>query len=153
MKSSQAQSPTHFTSVYRHGLDEKRRLQIPARWRSKPGVELTLVLWPAQQEGCCLRVLLPHQMEKLMQNIEALPQGDPKKVILKRVIGSKSAQVSLDSAGRVLLPEEMTRAAGITNEALLVGLLDRYEIWSPDRYEKEMVAAELVAPEALKMME
>ncbi len=88
-----------------------------------------------------------------MQNIEALPQGDPKKVILKRVIGSKSAQVSLDSAGRVLLPEEMTRAAGITNEALLVGLLDRYEIWSPDRYEKEMVAAELVAPEALKMME
>ena len=153
MKQSKAQKPTRFTSVYRHGLDLKRRVQVPAAWRPEPGVELTLVLWPGQEGGSCLRVLLPHQMDKLMENIEALPQGDPKKVILKRIVGSKSVQVSLDGAGRILLPEEMTRAAGITTEAVLWGLLDRYEIWGPERYEKEIAAAEKLAPEALKLMD
>lgn len=153
VKSDKPQEPIRFTSVYRHGLDEKRRLQIPARWRSEPGVELTLVLWPAQQEGSCLRVMLPEQLEKLIQEIEALPKGDPKKVVLRRFIGSKSAQVPLDNSGRILLPEDMAKSVGITNEAVLVGLLDRFEIWGPDYFAKEMAADEVMAPEALKMME
>ena len=36
---------TYYNSLYRHGVDEKRRIQIPAKWRpAKDGVEFTLVL-------------------------------------------------------------------------------------------------------------
>jgi hypothetical protein len=38
----------------------------------------------------------------------------------------------LDKAGRICLPEGMARAAGIKDEAVLVGLLDRFEIWNPE---------------------
>ena len=56
-------------------------------------------------------------------------------------------QVTVDKAGRICLPEEMARAAGIKNEAMLVGLLDRFEIWNPDRYENVKAADAVLAPE------
>jgi len=100
-----------------------------------------------------LRVLPPEKMADLMRDIDAMPNSDPNKVVLKRFIGSKSVQVTLDSVGRICLPDEMAKAAGITKEAVLVGLLDRFEIWSPDRFEKVTASDEIMAQEAFKMME
>ena len=154
MEPKDTTGPTYFNSLYRHGVDEKRRLSIPAKWRpAEAGVELTLVLWPKSKEGPCLRVLLPEQMAKLMRDIDATPNSDPNKVVLKRFIGSQSVQVALDKVGRVCLPDEMAKAAGITDEAVLVGLLDRYEIWSPARYEMVKASDAVMAAEAFKLME
>jgi MraZ protein len=144
---------TYYNSSFRHGLDEKRRVQVPAKWRPKSGTELTLVLWPKAKEGACLRVLPPDKMADLMRDIDAMPNSDPNKVVLKRFIGSKSIQVTLDSVGRICLPDDMAKAAGLTKEAVLVGLLDRFEIWSPERFEKVTASDEIMAQEAFKMME
>jgi MraZ protein len=146
--------PTYYNSNYRHGVDEKRRVQIPAKWRPpESGVELTVVLWPKAKEGPCLRVLPPQQMGALMNDIQSMPNSDPNNGILKRFIGSGSEQVALDKTGRICLPEEMAREAGITDQAVLVGLLDRFEIWSPERYEKVRAADAVMAQEAFKLME
>jgi MraZ protein len=146
--------PTYYNSLYRHGVDEKRRLQIPAKWRpAESGIEFTLILWPKAKEGPCLRVLPPQEMADLMRDIDAMPNGDPNKVVLKRFIGSESVQVALDKAGRICLPEEMARAAGIEGEAVLVGLLDRFEIWNPGRFDKVRASDAIMAQEAFKLME
>jgi MraZ protein len=145
---------SYYNSLYRHGVDEKRRIQIPAKWRpTKPGVEFTLVVWPKAKEGPCLRALPPRQMAALMQDIQLMQNSDPSKVVLKRIIGSESEQVAVDKSGRICLPEEMAKAAGIENQAVLVGLLDRFEIWSPERYEKVKVSDAIMAQEAFKLME
>jgi MraZ protein len=145
---------TYYNSSYRHGVDDKRRLQIPAKWRpSNDSVEFTLILWPKSKEGPCLRVLPPKKMAELMRDIDAIPNGDPNKVVLKRNIGSQSVQVALDKAGRICLPEEMAGAAGIKDEAVLVGLLDRFEIWNPERFGKVRASDAVMAQEAFKMME
>ena len=144
----------YYNSCYRHGVDEKRRVQVPAKWRPEDtGVELTLMVWPKHNAGTCLRVLPPDQMARLMADIEAMPQGDEKKVFLKRFIGSQSVQVTLDKSGRICLPDEMARKAEIKDEAVLVGLLDRFEIWHPARYEKVKAADAALAHEAFKLME
>lgn len=154
MQSNEHIGPTYYNSFYRHGVDEKRRVQIPAKWRpTEPGVEFTLVLWPKSKEGPCLRVLPPQQMATLMRDIDAMPNSDPSKVVLKRFIGSESVQAPLDKVGRICLPEEMARAAGITDQAVLVGLLDRFEIWSPDRYDKVKASDAIMSQEAFKLME
>ncbi len=154
MESSETTETTVYNSLYRHGVDEKRRIQIPARWRpAKPGTELTLILWPKAKEGACLRVLMPEQMAKLMRDVNAMPNSDAGKVVLKRFIGSESAQVTLDKSGRICLPEHMAKKAGIGEEAVLVGLLDRFEIWSTERYEKVQASDAVVAQEAFRMME
>jgi len=145
---------TFYNSCYRHGVDEKRRVQVPAKWRPEgEGAEFTLIVWPKEKVGACLRVLPPKEMVELLQTIDQMPNTDPNKTVLKRVIGSKSAQVAVDKAGRICLPEEMARAAGITNEAMLVGLLDRFEIWSPQRYRQIEVTDNVLAQEAFKLME
>jgi len=146
--------PTYYNSLYRHGVDEKRRLQIPAKWRpAESGIEFTLILWPKAKEGPCLRVLPPQETAELMRDIDAMPNGDPNKVVLKRFIGSESVQVALDKAGRICLPEEMARAAGIEDQAVLVGLLDRFEVWNPDRFDKVRASDAIMAQEAFKLME
>ena len=144
----------YYNALYRHGVDEKRRVQVPSKWRpTTPGTELTLIVWPKYEVGPCLRVLPPKEMAELMQKLDAMPDGDQNKTILKRIIGSESVQVVLDKAGRICLPEEMAEAAGIKNEAVLVGLLDRFEIWTPARYEKIKATDAVMAHEAFKLME
>lgn len=154
MSDAKKNEPSYYNSRFRHSVDEKRRIQIPAKWLpQKAGVELTVVLWPRESTGACIRVLPPAQMARLMQSIDEMPNGDPRKVALKRLIGSGSAQASVDKSGRVCLPDEMAREAGLKDEAVLVGLLDRFEIWNPERYEKVQAADAALAPEAFKLME
>ncbi len=154
MSDTQTKELTVYNSSYLHGVDEKRRVQVPAKWRpEEAGVELTVILWPKHQAGNCLRVLPPLEMAQLMADIDAMPNGDPNKVVLKRFIGSESVQVSLDKAGRICLPDGMARAAGIKDEVVLVGLLDRFEIWNPTRYETVKATDAVMATEAFKLME
>jgi MraZ protein len=149
-----ATTPVIYNSIYQHGVDPKRRIQIPAMWRpAQESVQLTLIVWPQRVEGACLRVLPPKEMAELMESLDKMPDGDRNKTILKRIIGTESTQVVLDKAGRICVPEEMARAAGIASEAVLVGLLDRFEIWSPERYEKVKAADAVMAQEAFKLME
>lgn len=146
--------PTYYNGSFRHGVDEKRRVQIPAKWRPvKPGIEFTLVLWPKSQAGPCLRVLPPEQMGALMKDLSTMPNSDPNKGVLKRLIGGESVQAPLDRVGRICVPEEMAKAAGIAGEVVLVGLLDRFEIWNADRYKKIRAFDAVMAQEAFKMME
>ena len=154
MEPEEASGPTYYNSVYRHGVDDKRRLAIPSKWRpAKAGTELTLVLWPKEKVGSCLRVLPPHKMADLMRDIDAMPNSDPNKTVLKRFIGSRSVQVTLDSVGRICIPEEMIKATAIKDQAVLVGLLDRFEIWSPERYDAVSKADEFMSQDAFTKME
>src|SRR5580692_3116367 len=154
MSDAKQDEPIYYNSRFRHGVDEKRRVQIPAKWLpQKNGMELTLVLWPRESAGACVRVLPPSQMAKLMQNINETPNSDPRKVVLKRIIGSGSAQVSVDKSGRICLPDDMAREAGFKDEVIMVGLLNSFEIWNPERYEKVQAADAALAQEAFKLME
>ncbi len=142
-----------FNSKYLHGVDEKRRVQIPAKWRPEgDGVEFTVIVWPKHQAGTCLRVLPPDKLEKLVGEIEAMPNSDPRKDVLRRVVGGNSEQVTVDKAGRICLPEPMAMAAGIKNEALLVGMFERFEIWEPGRFRNVEAADAVHQTKAFEMM-
>src|SRR5580693_4504714 len=116
MSSAKKDEPIYYNSRFRHGVDEKRRVQIPAKWLPRETGELTLVLWPTESAGACVRVLPPMQMAKLMQSIDGMANSDPRKVALKRIIGSGSAQASVDKTGRICLPDDMAKTAGLKDE-------------------------------------
>ncbi len=88
-----------------------------------------------------------------MDDIEAMSPDNPNKVVLKRFIGAESVQVAVDKGGRICLPEEMAKAADIEDQATLVGLLDRFEIWNPKRFASVKASDAVMAHEAFKMME
>lgn len=143
-----------YNSRYHHGVDDKRRVQIPSKWRpSKPGTEFTLIVWPKHKAGVCLRVLPPQEMAKLMAELDAMPAD--KRGSLKRQIGSQSAQVTLDSAGRITIPQDLAESAKIDaeDEVVLVGLLDKFEIWNPKTHEAVKAADEVLSAQAFELME
>ena len=143
----------YFNSKFLHGIDEKRRLQIPAKWRlEEGGVELTVILWPKHNAGTCLRVLPPEKLEKMVAEIEAMPNSDPRKDVLWRLVGGNSEQVTVDKAGRICLPEKMAAAAGLKEQALLVGMFERFEIWEPERYKQVEAADAVHQAKAFEMM-
>jgi MraZ protein len=145
-----------YNGLYRHSADAKRRVPIPFRWRPEGAgepMEFTLLVWSKHQAGVCLRVLPPDQLAKLRAAIDAMPNSDANKSVLKRSIGTASVQAKLDSVGRITIPDEMAEAAGIKNEVVLAGMLDRFEIWSPERYEKVKALDNALLGQALQMME
>jgi MraZ protein len=143
-----------YSSVFRHGVDDKRRVMVPAKWRpSDPDLVYTLVLWPDGNElDACLMVLPPDLWRELVSKLKGLAFADPKAQRLRRLIGSKSAQVTLDKAGRICIPEEMARTVGIDKEAVLVGLVDRFQLWGPERHPLVKAEDETMAKEAFGLL-
>jgi MraZ protein len=143
-----------YQARYRHGLDDKRRVQIPAKWRSaEEGVQFALILWPHNgQSDACLLVLPPAAFAELVQKIKAMPFADRKAEALRRILGEKSDRVQVDKAGRICLPDWMASAVGIKSEAVLNGMFDRFQIWSPERYEETRAAVDALAPDAFSLI-
>lgn len=81
-------------------------------------------------------------MLQLLESLRLLPASDPRKFAVKRILGMNSYQASVDKQGRLRLPEDLATAAGIKDEAVLVGMLDHLEIWNPERYEQVQASEE-----------
>jgi MraZ protein len=124
-----------FNSRFDHGVDDKRRLQIPSKWRTEEeGFEFMVILWPKHQVGPCLRVMPMAEYHKLAETIESLPLNDPKRDPMSRIVFGNAETVVLDKTGRVCLPERMAKEAGIKRDVVLVGMNSRFEIWDAERH-------------------
>jgi MraZ protein len=123
-----------FNSTFPMKVDEKRRVQIPAKWRpDEAGAEVTIVPWDTAH-GMSLRVFPQVQFLKMIEKIESMPEGSVERDELMRKVGRNSEQVTIDSVGRITLPDGMLKAAGLSTQAVLVGVVRVFEIWNPDRF-------------------
>ena len=111
------------------------------------------MIWPKHKAGTCLRVLSPALMMQFRQKLDAMPDNHPDKALLKRQIGSRTITVTVDNAGRIAIPEDMVQEADIKTDAVFVGLLDRFEIWNPRRYDEAKAIDNARLNEALQMLE
>ncbi|MBX6422084.1 division/cell wall cluster transcriptional repressor MraZ [Thermosulfurimonas sp. F29] len=131
-----------FRGQFRHALDEKGRLSVPRRFRDflrerYGGAALVVTRLPE-----CLVAYPWEEWRRLEERLLALPQDMPEvRRYLRFVLGSAEECV-LDRQGRILLPAHLREVAGITREAILVGLLDRFEIWNPERFEAQQASVE-----------
>ena len=143
-----------YNSCFDNIVDEKRRVQIPSNWRKGQNeIEFMLILWPsASQKDACLMVLPPPAADKLRDRITAMPFGDSQAEALRRFLGKKSHMVTLDKSGRITLPEHMAKAVGIDKKAVLVGMFDRFQMWSPDKFEAITESDDALAQEAFKLI-
>src|SRR2546429_6100601 len=112
MPSKQRSELIYYNSLYRHGVDEKRRVQIPAKWRTPEPEVLTLVLWPkGTMPEACLLVLPPKEWEALVQKLKAMPFADPKAEALRRLLRKKSDPVTPDKGRPGLFPGDEAETA------------------------------------------
>jgi MraZ protein len=148
------QNGTRYSSFYENTVDDKRRVQIPSNWRRVEGeMEFMLLLWPGgPQKEICLMVLPPAAADRLTDRITAMPFGDERAESLRRHLGRNSQMVVSDKAGRITLPEHMARAAGIEKKTVMVGMFDRFQMWSPERHALVCDADNALGQDAMKLI-
>jgi MraZ protein len=136
---SQAATPIIFAGQFRHGIDAKHRVTIPADWRAGGGETFYLRV---DTTGSYLQVMPPDEFRRLKEKIEALPSASPReRMQAVRQFASESQTCVADKQGRMVLPPEFCTKIGLKGEIVLVGVFDRFEIWNAARWET-MHAAE-----------
>ena len=124
-----------FTGEYEHSVDDKGRLTLPGRVREALGSVGYLIRGP---DGC-LFLYSETRFLDIRSQIGRWPVGRRSTRTFARAIFS-AACCEPDKTGRILLPPGLRRYAGITNQAVIVGVDDHLEVWAPDRWEEAMSA-------------
>ncbi|CAN5842677.1 hypothetical protein BH23GEM6_BH23GEM6_09790 [soil metagenome] len=74
--------------------------------------------------------------ERLRELLRRQPEARP--YVLG--ISARAMEIVPDKQGRILVPQRLSASAGIVGSALLVGMIDRVEIWDPERFERTVAA-------------
>jgi len=105
----------------------------------------TLVVTPLDQ---CLAAYPMAEWARLEQQLSRLPPFSGPAKALTRLVTSRAVDCDLDVQGRVLLPLGLRAAAGLQAEAVIIGVLNRFEVWSPERWESFLSDSERLLDDA-----
>jgi MraZ protein len=132
-----------FIGEYKHNLDSKGRLAIPAKFRSKlkSGAVVTRGL------DNCLFLYPKEQWQEIAQKLAELPISQAKARAFSRLMLAGAMDVEIDSQGRVTLPEYLRQYARLSKKSVVAGLYDRLEIWNQEAWDKYKQGAEAESTE------
>jgi MraZ protein len=122
-----------FLGEYEATLDAKGRFLLPAGIKKQlpqdaaqfvinRGFEKCLTLYPLQS------------WEPIFSEISKLNDFDPKVREFRRYFLNGAIQIDVDTAGRLLLPKNLTEHAGLEKDIVLVSAINKIEIWDKNKY-------------------
>lgn len=124
-----------FVGHYAHSLDAKRRVTIPSDWREAAGGGALYVL-PGVTTPC-LHVFTARDMSERVKATRKVSIADTKAQRLQRWLFSKACRAVPDGAGRIRVSDELLDGAGIGGQVVLVGAANRFELWSPEKWQEQ----------------
>ena len=116
-----------MTGKYRHSLDEKGRLFVPAKLRE----ELGSVFFVTLGLDGCLSVYTEAGWNAIEERVRQLPRAQAHRA---RVLFANCARCEPDKQFRFLIPAELRDYAGLTGDVMFVGVGSYAEIWDCDTY-------------------
>jgi MraZ protein len=127
-----------FRGRYQHTIDPKGRLSIPAPFRkaiSQYGEQAgQLIVVPNEHS---LEVHPLEEWQRIEEKLNAQPMFTPEVRQLSRLYMSRAMEVSLDGAGRILVPPDTRKQAGLAKDVTLVGGGRRmFEVWDRSRFDE-----------------
>ncbi len=127
-----------FLGKFYYTLDPKGRLIVPAPLRDVMAqYSDTRIYITNAPFDKCLHIYPLEEWNRLEEKIRALPKTDSAvKFYLRRVVAS-AEECGMDKQGRLMVPYELRQDAGISGDVVIVGQLDKIEIW--DRAEWDAV--------------
>ncbi len=122
-----------FTGEFRHTIDAKGRLIVPSRMRDQLGEQVVLSRWLDP----CIAIWSLEEWATIEDKLRSLKTGSKGARTLIRQITAKSHPDTVDKQGRITVPASLRELAGITRDVVIVGALNRAEIWNPAAYQQE----------------
>lgn len=122
-------------------LDDRGRIGMPARYRDELRVGEESKVWVTTGLEPSEKCVLIYPERKWRKVKRALKRQDTSQAHVRwaqRVLAGQAERVLLDSNGRVLIPQNMRDHAGLHKKVVLVGVLDKFELWAEPLYEEVM---------------
>jgi MraZ protein len=130
-----------FRGVNSINLDAKGRLAVPTRYRAElqDSCERQLIVTVALNEKCvgekgCLWLYPLPEWEKVELTISKQSSVSKMAIKLRRFLIGNATECEMDAQGRLLLPEKLRKFAGMEKKIILVGQLNKFEIWNDDSW-------------------
>ena len=120
-----------FMGKYSHSIDAKGRLIMPAKLREQLGNTFVIT---RGLDGC-LFVYTDEEWKIKEEKFREIPLTKKEARTFARFFFAGAAQLEIDKQGRVLIPSTLREHASLDKEVVLVGVLDRVEIWDKKRWE------------------
>jgi MraZ protein len=121
---------TGYLGSFQHQIDEKGRLSLPAQFRR--GNEDPLVLVHVFPNA--LTLYPERSWQAVEERLREMMRAQPSARSYVLGITANAVEVVPDKQGRILVPQRLQDAVGIGGLTLVVGAIDRIELWSPERF-------------------
>lgn len=121
-----------FMGEYQHNIDAKGRLIVPAKFREQLGTEFVVT----KGLDDCLYAYSNEEWGEIEQAFRNVSRTDKKARQFTRFFFSGAATMEIDKQGRILLPAVLREFAGLKKDVVLLGVLNRIEIWDKERLEQ-----------------
>ena len=121
-------------STFDKQVDAKRRIVVPQEFRAAVSGPFDGVFCFPSIEADCLEAGGKALFDRYNGVIEEMPFGDPVRTALETSVLGGMARLSFDTAGRITLPDSLCEMFGLTDWVSVVGLGDRFQIWSRDAF-------------------
>ncbi len=129
---------TRFIGRYEHSLDAKGRVILPMKFRSAFEHGGFLSQYPSG----CIALWTPEEFDRqLDENQERASLGREERNLV-RIWASGSSEVEVDRSGRMQIPGYLRTFAALESEVLVIGAIDRIELWSPSVWREKVQPAE-----------
>ncbi len=128
-------------------MDAKNRVTVPACWLDGGEEEFHAI---PHSSGDCLVIMPPGEFASIATTIKESGKSVDEQRRIIRQIYSKARAVSVDSQGRILLPEEQCGMLQLKGNVELVGGHSRFEIWNAKRWAETLAEEEATANEEAK---
>ncbi|MBN2435438.1 MAG: division/cell wall cluster transcriptional repressor MraZ [Spirochaetes bacterium] len=125
-----------FIGEYRPLLDDRGRVAVPVKIRKAYGPDMIDRLVMAPGFDRCVMAFRPQDWENFVkEKLLSLPQNDPENRKRIRFLLGGASDCDLDKQGRILIPPALADFAGLVKDTVIIGVYDRIEIWSAERYD------------------
>ncbi|MEX0869993.1 MAG: division/cell wall cluster transcriptional repressor MraZ [Candidatus Spechtbacterales bacterium] len=110
---------------FTHAIDTKKRLAIPAKFRKEVGKNVVIT----RGLDNCLFVFTTAEWKKLADKLGTLPLGQSDARGFSRLMLAGAMEVSVDSLGRILIPDYLKDYASLNKQVIVTGVYNRIEVW------------------------
>jgi MraZ protein len=133
-----------FAGEYKCSLDNKKRVNIPSNVRKifVPEAENTIV-FTRGFEGVNLYAYPLNEWQRLTKILRTLNPLEKKTRDFIRLFVGVAFYATMDSQGRVMIPERILKMGEIEKDLLIIGSLSKLEIWNPKVYNDYLVKEDL----------
>lgn len=121
-----------FIGEYSHNLDEKNRLMIPSKFREQ--LQTSFILTRGLDK--CLNIYSMDSWNKITSKLDTLPFTKKDARDFLRFIASGAVSLEFDKQGRIVIPNNLKTHASLLKECVIIGTLDKIEIWSKESWDK-----------------